>query len=121
MNARIGNLAGLPPLGQKKEKPSRGTAAGNRHMARVKALPCVICKRPGPSDAHHVFCGRYGSDKASDFETIPLCKSHHQHGPEAIHNAKESWEAKHGPDHSYLPLVAAWLNQNDDEILGDWF
>ena len=96
----------------KPPKPERGTAAAKRHMGRVKQLPCVICHRPGPSDAHHVFHGRYGSARASDFETIPLCKEHHQSGPEAIHNAKETWERTHGPDWGYLPLVRAWL---DDE------
>lgn len=82
---------------------------GLEHMRRVKMLPCVICKRPGPSDAHHIICDRYGSAKASDFETIPLCKSCHQDGPEAIHNGKASWVKRHGPDHSYLPLVDQWL------------
>ncbi len=114
MNARFGDLAGRGPLGLKAAKPVRGTAEAKRHLARVKALPCVICKRPGPSDAHHVFCGRYGSMKASDFETIPLCKQHHQHGPEAIHNAKESWEAAHGPDWGFLPLVRALLDETTE-------
>lgn len=103
------NLTGRGPLGLKQPKPERGTKAARVHIAAVKSLPCVICRRPGPSDAHHVICDRFGTSKASDFDVIPLCKAHHQDGPEAIHNGKSSWVKKHGPDHGYLPLVREWL------------
>jgi hypothetical protein len=103
------NLTGKGPLGLKGPKPERGTAKARAHIARVKSLPCVICQKPGPSDAHHCIVGRYGTRKASDFDVIPLCKDHHQDGPEAIHNGKASWVAKHGPDHGYLDLVERWL------------
>ena len=106
---KMADLAGRGPLGQKKPKAERGTAKARAHLARVKKLPCVICLKHGPSDAHHVICGRYGSAKASDFEVIPLCKAHHQDGPDAIHNGKESWFEKYGEDHKYLPLVDQWL------------
>lgn len=104
------NISGRGPLGLKRPKPERGTAKARAHIARVKSLPCIVCMKPGPSDAHHVICDRFGFRKASDFETIPLCKEHHQHGPEAIHNGKASWVAKHGPDHAFLPVVQAWLD-----------
>ena len=78
-------------------------------MRRVKALPCVICGSTPPSDAHHCIHDRYGSRKASDFDVIPLCKAHHQDGPEAIHNGKQTWRDKHGPDHAFLPLVKRLL------------
>ena len=106
---KMADLAGRGPLGQKKPKAERGTSKARAHIARVKQLPCVICCSPGPSDAHHVFCGRFGSTKASDFEVIPLCKAHHQDGPDAIHNGKASWVEKYGEDHKYLPLVDQWL------------
>ena len=72
------------------------------YMKAVKSLPCCICGRAGPSDAHHCIHDRYGSAKRSGFDTIPLCKSHHQDGPEAIHNGKETWREKHGPDYDYI-------------------
>ena len=104
------NLTGKGPLGLKQPKPERGTAKARAYMARVKQLPCIICRKPGPSDVHHVICDRYGQHKASDMETIPLCKEHHQHGPEAIHTNKKAWVEKHGPDHAYIPTVWKWLN-----------
>jgi len=103
------DLTGRGPLGQKKPKAERGTAKARAHIARVKQLPCIICLKHGPSDAHHVICGRYGSAKASDMDVIPLCKAHHQDGPDAIHNGKASWVEKYGEDHKYLPLVDQWL------------
>ena len=106
------DFANRGPLGQRKPKPERGTARAKAHLERVKALPCVVCHRHGPSDAHHVFCGRYGTDKASDFDTIPLCKDCHQ-GPHGIHSAKASWEAANGPDYEFLPVVA-------DMLEGQW-
>ena len=105
------DLAGRGPLGLKGPKPERGTSEALAHIYRVKQLPCVICGKPGPSDAHHVICDRYGQRKSSDFDIIPLCKEHHQHGPEAIHNGKKSWARKHGPDHAYLPLVRDFLSR----------
>lgn len=99
------NLTGRPPLGLKAPRPKRNPD----HLVRVKALPCVICGKPGPSDAHHCIHDRYGTRKVPDEETIPLCKKHHQDGPDAIHNGKETWRQKYGPDHGYLERVAALL------------
>ena len=108
------------PLGQKADKPERGTASARRHIEQVKRLPCIICGRPGPSDAHHCYCDRFGQRKASDFETIPLCKECHQIGPMAIHNDKAGWVERNGPDHGFLPRVADMLRAEDDGILGEW-
>ena len=102
------------PLGQKADKPVRGTAGAKRWMDRVSALPCVICQRHGPSEVHHVICGRYGQRKASDFEVIPLCPSCHRLGPLAIHNGKESWVERNGPDYGFIPVVRALLDQRDE-------
>lgn len=96
-----------------KRKTYRASKEGQKaieHMARVKMLPCVICGAAPPSDAHHVICDRYGTAKSSDYETIPLCKRHHQDGPDAIHNGKASWVEKYGPDHAYLDMVKAQLD-----------
>lgn len=104
------DLLGRGPLGLKVGNPKRGTAEGRRHMAKVAAMPCVICGHPPPSQCHHCISGRYGQRKASDFETIPLCWLHHQ-GPEGIHANKRAWEDLHGPDTGFLPIVAAMIEK----------
>ena len=102
----------LRPISAKRRayRSSKDGKEALKYMEKVKSLPCVICLKPGPSDAHHVICGRYGTSKASDLDVIPLCKAHHQDGPEAIHNGKASWVEKHGPDWMYLDLTKRWLD-----------
>jgi len=51
--------------------------------------------------------------KDPDSMTIPLCKSCHQDGPDAIHANKRAWRERHGPDYGYLREV--------DDMLGEWF
>jgi len=96
----VSNLTGLPP----RQKPQKPPPAGG-HMAWVKTLPCCVCGRAGPSDAHHVIHDRYGTRRASDWEVVPLCREHHLGGTSAIHTGKETWREHHGPDWSYLPAV----------------
>lgn len=72
------------------------------HIAKVKALDCITCGRAGPSDAHHVICGRYSQGKTPDRCAIPLCKYCHQWGPLAIHNNQRDWVERNGPDHEYI-------------------
>ena len=97
------------PLGFKDPKPVNGTRRGLLHMRRVKLLPCVVCLRPGPSDAHH--CRSDGTAR-DDLKTIPLCKQCHQ-GQHGYHNEKETWEAANGKDHEFLAVVA-------DMLAGEW-
>ena len=96
-------------MGQKAPRPIRGTDASKAHMARVAALPCVVCDAL-PVEVHHCISGRYGSRKVSDFDTISLCYNHHR-CPFGIHTDKAQWEADYGPDTAYLPIVAGLLKQ----------
>lgn len=100
----MGNLAQRPPLGQKQGKPICGTRAGLLHMRRVKALPCVLCRNP-EVEVHHC---RSAGQMRDDFKTIPLCLNHHR-GPDGFHTQKGTWEAQHGLDTDFLPVVADML------------
>lgn len=63
-----------------------------RHMGRVAAVPCVLCRHMGlgdtPALVHHMKLGTGASDRASDFLTIALCELHHV-GPGGVHTLKE--------------------------------
>lgn len=83
-------------------RASKEGQAASLYMAKVKQLPCCVCSAPAPSDAHHVIHDRYSTRKADDFSVIPLCKNCHQVGPLAIHNGKQSWRERNGPDHGYI-------------------
>lgn len=67
------------------------SAAGKRHIGRVKSLPCVVCGEFGPSDAHHIRTGQGMSQRANDFLAIPLCKPCHQ-GPNGLHGDRALWK-----------------------------
>ena len=98
------------------------------YMRAVKQLPCCVCGAPPPSDAHH--CTHRPLDgephaytlepaagrRSGDRDTIPLCKCHHQTGPEAIHNGKASWRMKHGPDFGFIPATRAAVAAMTGEI-----
>ena len=43
----------------------------------IRGLPCAVCDRPAPSEAHHHTGGRGRGQKADDRRTIPLCRVCH--------------------------------------------
>ena len=113
MNARPGNLAGKPPLGQKGQPATqtRDTFKRPDYLAAVRELPCCVCQAWGeiqrtPTEAHHVFHGRFSGRKTPDTMAVPICRAHHtgdMSDPDklAIHRRKESWQRKYGPDHHF--------------------
>lgn len=62
--------------------------ATKRHMAKLAASGCVICRKLGlgetPAQLHHVREGQGMSQRASDMLAIPLCHAHHM-GDAGIH------------------------------------
>ena len=76
-------------------------------LKMVSQLPCLVCKRPGPSEVAHV---RYAAPdhgkpptglgaKPSDVWTVPLCAWCHRDGPDAQHKSGErAWWARKGID-----------------------
>jgi hypothetical protein len=86
------------------------------HLAKVAAMPCVICFEYGleqlsRTTVHHCIHGRYGSRKNPDNMTIPLCEGHHQGLIDttkiALHREPEKWRARYGPDTELLSWVEA--------------
>lgn len=64
------------------------SAAGARHMGKVAALGCVVCRRlelgQTPAEVHHIRDGQGAAQRASDFLTVPLCPEHHR-GKTGLH------------------------------------
>lgn len=61
------------------------TAAEKRHLSRIKAMPCSVCRQPAPSHAHHV-------KQTSAYHCIPLCADCHQGADNGIHGRKAMWK-----------------------------
>lgn len=62
--------------------------ASKRHMGRVAALGCCICRHlgyePSPAQVHHIREEQGAAQRAHDCLTIPLCPQHHT-GSTGIH------------------------------------
>ena len=121
MTVHPGNLAGLPPTGQKKPRDRRKRGKQTRrekrgevdlaYLAAVRDLPCCICEAWGliqttRTESHHPICGRHSQDKVPDGEAIPLCDGHHQGDKDttkiAIHRDRAEWEARYGSDRDFI-------------------
>lgn len=94
------------------KKPA--TKAEREHMRRVAALGCIACKNLGydetPAEIHHITTGTGMGQRASHFETIPLCWNHHSaQGQDGFHKYPETWQMKHGRELDLLEQVRGML------------
>jgi thymidylate synthase len=88
-----------------------------KHMSAVAALGCLICGRfaelhhirRDPKDRQH-----FGlSQKATNFQVIPLCQEHHRTGGigVAYHASPREWERIHGNEVDLLAQVLEKLGK----------
>lgn len=110
------NLMNKPPLGLKSGKVEKDP----EYLARVRALPCVICEafempQLSPTTAHHPICDRHSTEKVPDHEAIPLCDGHHQGDFDtskvAIHRDRALWVDWYGSDRDYIAVTRDRLAQ----------
>lgn len=63
----------------------------SRHMGRVAALGCILCRIQGrgqaPAEIHHLREGVGMAQRQSDYLTVPLCPDCHR-GPSGLHGDK---------------------------------
>lgn len=80
--------------------------AEREHLSRLADLGCVLCLRlcygATPAEIHHIRDGQGMSQRASHFEAIPLCYSHHR-GPNGFHGlGKRAFVRRYGVDETML-------------------
>ncbi|AUR89854.1 recombination enhancement RecA-dependent nuclease [Vibrio phage 1.133.O._10N.222.51.E4] len=86
------------------------------HIEKVVSLGCVVCSELGiqdsPAEAHHIGNGTMGK-KASNFEVIPLCPSHHRLGGYgvAVHAGRKAFESAYGTERGLLEIVLEKVNE----------
>jgi len=89
--------------------------AEREHLTRVAELGCVACRNAGlgetPAEIHHIRAGQGRGQRASDYDTIPLCPWHHRQGGhgKAIHAGQQAWEEKFGTELELLAQVRSEL------------
>lgn len=83
----------------------KGPARDSAFLARIRGLPCLICvpgQQTAPTEAHHpkgLFPRTMGK-RISDHTCCPLCRWHHQDGPDALHKTGDEagWWERMGVD-----------------------
>ncbi len=92
-------------------RTKRNSGSDPARLSAVAAMPCVICTEYGlpqssPTQVHHCIHGRYGTRKAPDSMTIPLCEGHHQGffdiHKTAIHHEPAKWRDLYGKDTDWI-------------------
>lgn len=78
----------------------KATAAEKRHLARIAAMPCIVCEKvfhiyEPRVQVHHVRV-KTGWGRDGHMNTIPLCMEHHT-GKTGVHSvSREIFEHMYG-------------------------
>jgi|SoimicmetaTmtLPB_FD_contig_71_143848_length_772_multi_1_in_0_out_0_3 hypothetical protein len=71
------------------------------YMTWVRAQTCMGCGSWGIHHAHHNIAERYGSSKASDAWTLPLCPTCHTR----LHADWPKWERENGAQDRHCLVI----------------
>ncbi len=104
------NVSRTPMTRKSKSVP----AAEKEYMGRVAALGCAICRRLGygetPAQVHHQRTGIGKGQRASNYQTVPLCPEHHT-GSTGFHSLGRQFVVVYG-------VTEIELVQETQELLG---
>ena len=100
-------------------KKKVATRLEREHLSKVASLGCLVCQRP--ANVHHIRPVGLGMGmRSGHYQTIPLCRNHHQ-GQFSIHNCKKEFEAMYGTEQLILHQVNKQLELMEDayNLFGD--
>lgn len=88
------------------------TVEEKKHLARVAQLPCCVC-RFEEVELHHIRHGLGLSQRASHYDTLPICFRHHR-GADGIHTlGTRKWERLYGEQTEHLKRTREQLGLVD--------
>lgn len=144
-SVRIGDEVIWPPTfleahancGQKFRKPMQSkpkpahTKEEDLHLTKKTALGCICCRLDGrgwvAAGIHHIREGEGMGQRASHFDTLPLCEPHHQgelspRHPErlAFHKDQTAWRAKYGSEADLVDQLNALIERLDAKMPNWW-
>ncbi len=82
-----------------------------RYLSMVQDYGCIVCRRLGfldtPAEIHHVRFSVGASQRASNYDVLPLCPHHHRTGGygEAFHAGPKIWQEKYGHEKELLHVI----------------
>lgn len=77
------------------------TAGERAHTARVKAMACIVCGEPGPSEVHEPEQGMW-------WVSMPLCPPCHR-GPDGWHGTRLRWRLRKATELGAINATVAAL------------
>jgi len=92
------------------------------YLAKVRALPCIICTSFGlpqnsATTAHHPIHDRYATRRVPDEMAIPLCDGCHQGDFDtskvAVHREPAKWKRLYGADHEYIAITQDMIERTE--------
>lgn len=128
---------GIRPRAKKLDRPKRSytrvrqiptTPAEAVYKNRVAKLGCWCCRmdnvaQVGPTKLHHIRAGYGSSQRASNWEVIPLCEGHHQgmlapvdKSKLAFHKAPRTWQHRYGTEVEILEATWKALGMNLEDL-----
>lgn len=85
------------------------TFSARLRAARLSLMGCAACGKV-PASVHHIRDGHGMSERAPWWETIPLCREHHQGDGFSTHGAeRRRFHEVHGSEREMLERVNAAL------------
>lgn len=90
--------------------------AEKKHLSKVASVGCIVCMMQGneesPAEIHHIRHGQGMSQRASNYEAIPLCHVHHRTGGYgvAIHAGRKEFERLYGTEIELLELTRSLID-----------
>lgn len=96
-------------LGRVKRKITDMSALEEKHLERIKALPCLVSGRR-PVDPHHVMKAPGKRCRRDHRWVVPLHRELHSFGPKSLHGlgSEAAFEKEHGLAPGYL---VAWAKR----------
>lgn len=87
------------------------TKAEKEHLSKVAEIGCIVCLNENygqsPAEIHHIRTGQGMAQRASNYEVIPLCHTHHRTGGYgvAFHAGSKAWQERYGSEELLLDQV----------------
>lgn len=77
---------------------AKRTSDENAYIALIKAMPCIVCGKAGPSECHEIEQGFW-------WLSLPLCADCHRGSINGLHGQKAAWRLRKKTELSCLNEV----------------
>ncbi|WP_330925018.1 Ref family recombination enhancement nuclease [Candidatus Sororendozoicomonas aggregata] len=99
------------------------TQEEKNYMHAVARLGCICCRntlfKATPAQVHHKRKGIGKGQRASHFDTMPLCPDHHLYGSDAVHKNYTAFVARYGTEEALIEQTRREVEQWRSQFVGN--